>query len=341
MVRRGIDNWEGHKEDVRAELLKRKLFSPANVDIFMDYYAKKYEPFGRNLIDFRLAWALMDDYFYVKNNGTKWYAIVGIGGTGKTTLTKNLMYFQDSSFRQTPRMAFDYQKFTSHLQSMQKMNGVFLDEPDDDVHPMSAAGRKLRSLCGKARFQHFFIGICATDLSDIPSFIYKKLSGIIFLPYKGKGYFFKDSPEKGIYIIQRIKKEYKDEGYGVFMKLAKHEENCIEFYTHNMSPLSAEQEVKYIDEKTSDYDRTIKELDESLKKNGKSLPDVKTIERDLIIKRMNDAGYTKEEVGYVIGVTTPYVKQLRRELRQRGVELGGHSNTNMGHSNPDEPLEGS
>lgn len=319
MVTRGRDDWEQHKIDVKTELLKR--FPVENVDMFMLHYNSRYNQFNRNLLDYKVAWALYDDYHYVKNNGTKYYAAVGPGGSGKTTIMKNAFYFLDDSFNMA-RIAFEHRKSVEIIDGLQNHQTLLLDEPDDDVSYQSLQGRKLRSMYGKMRFKKFHVGYCATNLMEIPSYIWKKLTGVFFLPYKGVGIFFKDEPMKKIYILDQIRKYYPDEGYNVFWRLARNGQNCIEFKTHRLSPLNPVEEAKYMQEKEDDFERTKREVKEAFG-TEKGIPLKQPLDRELVIQRMSDKGYTKEQIGEVLGLSSPYIKELRGEMRRRGAVFGG------------------
>ena len=97
----------------------------------------------------------MDDYFLVKKSGVRWYACVGDGGTGKTTLGKNICYFFDPTFDNS-RIQTTARGIVQQLNKFQKigsMKALLFDEPDESVHFASKEGKLLRSILGKARQQ--------------------------------------------------------------------------------------------------------------------------------------------------------------------------------------------
>lgn len=252
MVTRSNVNWEQHKQDIHSIITKRNGIDKANK--FIAHYSSRYDKFGRSLMDWKLAFWLMDDYYAVKNIGTRWYACVGEGGTGKTTLLKNVFYFFDETLAPS-RVQMDTEGFLKQLKKFSvndSMKGMFMDEPDDTINTSSNAGKALREVLGKMRQQNLFLGICATDLKDIPIYIFRKLNGIIFLPAQGSYMFFKNNPAKQSYPLQEIRKLYGLLGYKVFYQL-RGRHGCLTGRTYNINPFDAAQEREYKEEKAKDY----------------------------------------------------------------------------------------
>lgn len=252
MVTRGTVDWEQHKKDVYIEVLKRAGEDKAKK--FIDFYAARYDKYGRNLIDWKLAYWLMNDYYYVKNIGTRWYACVGMGGTGKSTLMKNIFYFFDDTLK-PDRVQLGTLGFLKNLKKFSvnnSMKAMFMDEPDDSINTSSQSGKALREVLGKMRQQNLFLGICATDLKDIPIYIFRKLDGIIFLPNLGNYMFFRNRPIKKDYPLQSIRRDYGIMGYKVFWSLSQ-SKGCMKGRTYNVNPFTAEEEEQYRKVKGEDY----------------------------------------------------------------------------------------
>jgi hypothetical protein len=305
MVTRGNINWQRHKEDVYALLIKRG-YSYNNINLFLQFYANRYDTFGRNFIPYELAWWLRDDYEYVKRVGTYVYAFVGVGGTGKSTLLKNVMYFLDSKFS-NKNLHTDIHSFVNDLAAsttIGSMKAIGMDEPDDDIAPQSKDGKILKSIFGKFRQQQLFMGICATDLKDIPTYIWRKLNAIFFLPYLGRAMLFENKPKKGEYILQEIRNEYADKGYQVFFNLSRRK-GCLKFNTQRYTPLDSAQELEYLNTKAKDYMDDLHKF--AVAGNAES-------QRDEIIRKMYAKGLTQEKIAEIIGLTSERICQITKKI---------------------------
>jgi len=313
MVTRSIDNWEKHKQDV-YEVLKKK-YGEVRATKFISFYKSRYDKFGRSFIDYKLAFQLVDDYHFVKRVGTKWYACVGSGGTGKTTLLKNIMYFLDPTFNVdcTTTTVYSFVKKLRDFKTVGSMKALFMDEPDDDLTSNSKAGKVLRKILGKARQQKLFLGFCATDLKDIPPYIFRKLDGIFFLPYWGTGMYFENQPKRKKYVVQEIRNQYGDrgKGYGIFFQKAK-DIGCLRFTTLVKVPLDNEQEKQYLRDKKKDYELDIDNMLGILEpdKKGKKKLDIRTS----IIGNMVKNDKSDKEIAADLGLSRARVTQIRLGL---------------------------
>jgi len=309
MITRSIDNYEQHKEDIRKILTYN--YGPKKANKFIDFYSSRYNKFDRSFINYRLAWSLFDDYRLVAKSGVRWYACVGEGGTGKTTLGMNISYFLDPTFdrKRIHTTADDTIKQLAEFPKVNTMKSVILDEPDDSIHPNSKKGRLFRSILGKARQQKLFMFYCATTMTDIPPYIYKKISGIFFTPSLGKGMFFKNRPAKKDYVVAQIKEGYKKYLYGIFYKMQK-SKGCLNFSTSGATPLNPDEDKQYLDAKAQDYDRTIKEylnLDSRAVKKPQTNKDFK------IIMNMREEGYSQTMIAKILGVSQPRISTIIKE----------------------------
>jgi len=312
MVTRSIDNWENHKKDV-GEVLKGKYGEKRAVK-FIDFYKNRYDKHGRSFLDYRLAFQLVDDYYFVKRVGTKWYACVGTGGVGKTTLLKNVSYFLDPTFNVTC-ITDDVLSFTKKLKEFKtigSMKSLFMDEPDDDLTSNSKGGKLFRKVTGKARQQKLFLGFCATDLKDIPPYIFRKLNGIFFLPQWGKGMYFKNQPTRKRYPIQEIRRKYSDKGYDIFYIESK-KIGCLKFTTMASVPLSKKDEKKYLHNKEKDYENDINNLIDNLKPEKKKSIDIRTS----IISNMVKNGKSDKEIAVDLKLSRARITQIRLGLNKK------------------------
>lgn len=312
MVTRSVVDYEQHKTDI-YNIINSKY--PKYADKFINFYADRYDKFNRSYIDYRLAFWLMDDYKDVTTIGTRWYGCVGIGGTGKTTFMKNVLYFLDPQI-ELSCVCFSMLEFVKKLKDFPTIGAkraILIDEPDDDLHPGSVMGKKLRNILGKIRQQQLFIAICATDLKDIPPYIFRKLNGIFFTPETGRYMFFKDRPKKESYVIQRIRNKYSDKGYSIFKEYRK-SVGCLSGRTMVGSPLDLLENKAYLLKKKIDYE---KDIDDFIKQNNnKDKPNIS--ERDKIILSMNKQGYNYEKICDITNLTKGRISQIvkNNEIKQ-------------------------
>ena len=306
MVTRSIDNFKQHKEVILKLISQR--YDNKKAEKFIQYYSKSYDLFNRSFIDYRLAFWLMDDIAYVKRVGTRFYAFVGVGGTGKSTLLKNVFYYMDNSFNLS-RLRFNVPDFVNDFPKLEKLNAEAMDEPDDEISSNSKQGKIFRKILGKSRQHQLIIGMCATDLKDIPPYFFRKLDGIFFTPYLGKYMFFKNRPKQFSYVLQEIRKKYNDIGYKVFFQLKK-DVGCLYGDTIKATPFDAKHEKSYTDEKWADYMQDVKDFNKTNEKKPE------TTDRDKIILNMKQKGKTHQEISQLIGLSRRRVSQILSKLRE-------------------------
>lgn len=317
MVIRSTHDYDRYKQQVHEIISSR--FGKDKAGKFMQHFQDRYDALGRSYIDYKLAFLLLDDYHYVKRIGTRWYAFVGVGGSGKSTLAKNVFYWLDGGFS-LAHVTTEIDKFVRIIYELPRvgaMRSIFLDEPDDTIVTSSKKGKVLRKIFGKIRQQKLFIGICATDLKDIPPYIFRKLDGIFFCPYAGKFMFFKNRPNKQSYILQRIRQDYDKKGYQLFFEL-KNDKGCLRGDSHKGTPLDA-QEEQYLKDKEADFESDIKEF-LTMDKPDKPKPD----RRDQAIISMKQKGLTDEKIGSLVGLTRRRVSQILSNWgigRGRGLDI--------------------
>lgn len=238
-------------------------------------------------------------------------AFVGVGGTGKTTLAKNVFYFLDPTFNLS-RLSTDNMNFIKNIDSLSEMQATLMDEPDDDAAGQSRSGKLLRKIFGKARQANMFVGICATDLTDIPTYIYRKLTHIFFLPSLGKYMLFKNRPKHGSYVIQDIRRNYQQKGYKVFYELSK-DVGCLKGKTIGSTPLSNSEELQYIVNKKQDFKNDIKKFinqtEDSPKQQLKHT-------RDTIIMAMKRKGMSDYKISELTGLSRPLVQLINGKNKE-------------------------
>ncbi len=292
-----------------------KDYGKSQADIFIKSYGNRYDKFNRTFVHPKLAYSLIDDYHFVKGIGTKWFACVGPGGSGKTTVMKNIFYFLDPTFDNS-RVCLKTSELIKNIQKfpiLNSMKAVLMDEPDDDLHSSSKGGKMFREVLGKNRQQHLFLGICATDLKDIPPYIFRKVSTVIFCPKKNEGMYFSDNPDYKVFSMQKIRTDYVEKGYNLFYKLLK-ERGGFRFQTFPGVPL--EDEKGYISAKAKDYNNSLKNFSKFLgKETKKETKEKDTNKRTQIIANMRDKGLSYSEIGRLTGLSKTRLHELVSSFR--------------------------
>jgi len=317
MVTKSTINYHKHKDDIEQILIRKK---PKLAKNFIDFYSDRFDKHGRSFIDYKLALALYDDYIGVsKKNGMAWYAVLGVGGSGKTTISKNCSYFLDNSFsidRVKTELLDIIKMFKKY--GMTEAKSYVLDEPDLNVNSNSKGGRIARNVFGKARQQKAFMFFCATDFSDIPNFIYKKINRIIFCVKKGKAMLMKDIPQKKIYFIGKLKKEYTQKlSYEVFFN-PMFKKYALCFDSSGYTPLSKEQEKEYDRNKKKDYNDTLLIAEKILTNQQKSI--IQTNPRDLTIWKMHQKGMTNVDIGSFMDISDARVSQIVKQIKHKNIK---------------------
>lgn len=295
-VTRCTIDWEQHKLDVTARVTESHGAKYAAQ--FIEHYASRYDQYRRNFLAWKLALVLKDEYHFVRRNSTAIYACVGPGGSGKTTLMKNVLYWFWPEFS-NDRLVWDNYNFVKVLRHTQKFEAVHVDEPDDTFAPISREGKLLRAVLGRMRQKNVFIGICATDMNDIPPYIWRKVRGVFYTPFKGKGMLFIDRPEDQSFPISAIRNEYKDKFYRVFFEHS-HDAGAFSFDTGPHTHIPPELEEQYVVDKADEFDRT---MDEFLASGITGKSGGKASQMNFLVNE----GWNQEKVAKFMGVTQQMV----------------------------------
>jgi hypothetical protein len=305
-------DWEAHKQSIYEKYL---CYGERRAREFVDYYAKLYDEHKKPFLNHRIAWHLFDDMKLVQKSGVIWYAVIGNGGTGKTTLSMNCLHFVDPTFNLN-RVSFSAYDFVNILNSfpvVNAMKGVQLDEPDNSIHTTSTQGKLLRSILGKARQQKIFAFYCATDMNDVPGYIYNKLSRIIFTNCLGSAVLFKDRPKKAIYVMSAIKEAYRKWQENAFYnhkRKGMFRPGGLQFGTYGHLPFNKEEVEKYEEEKRNDYKNTLENFVKAHDKKG----DIKseTQIRNEHIKKMYDNDVSVNKLSEIYNLT---VRSVYRAIK--------------------------
>lgn len=313
MVTRSIVDYEQHKKDVYNIISN---YSQKRADKFIEFYSSRFDKYARSFLDYKFALALFDDFIGVsQNKEMAWYAVVGSGGTGKTTLSKIMGYFLDDSFgidRIKTELWPIIRMFKKY--GMEDSKSYVLDEPDINISANSREGKIARNVFGKARQQKAFMIFCATDFADIPNYIYKKINRIVYCIRKGKAMLLKDVPHKKIFFMGKLKKDYLEKlSYGIFFK-REYLKYALRFDTTASTPLSNEEEQLYDDNKKKDYIETLTKADRIFANSTKI--NFKLSERDKIVMNMHKQGKSTIEIGKLIGLSQPRISQIINDFKR-------------------------
>lgn len=306
LVTRSVDNWLKHLVDVYTKT--KDEYSPEFAMKFIAFYIDRYDEFGRSFLDYKLAFFLTDIYYEAKRCGTRWFAALGIGGAGKTTIMKNAFYYLDPTIKnnQTEMIVTDIKHYLKALKDIPQdsLKALFLDEPDDEVHHQSKSGKVLRKVLGKQRQHGIFTGICATDVTDIPAYIWKKINVLFFCPFHGQVWLFINEPRKLKFPIQKIRAEIIQYGYDLLVSMRRY---AYIFNSHAATPLDSEA-TEYISRKWEDYHNDIEEGLKMVSDKGKQPNE--QLERNLKIKALYDEGFTPTQLSKKFGITRQRIHKI-------------------------------
>lgn len=305
-------NFVKYKQDIYDTLAP--VIGPIRTARFIRRLSEKYDKFGRSFIDYKLALNLLDDYKYVEHSGIKFYACVGEGGVGKTTLMKNVMYWLDSSFDMN-RVCYTTKELVDNLNefsSVNAMKAILLDEPDTELHSNSRIGKTIQRILSKARQQKLFLGICATDMKDIPPYYWRKVSGLFFIPFAGRGFYFRNRPKLWQYPLQRIRSEYLDKGYRVFFELAD-KGSSLFFNSIKETPFTLEEEATYLQRKEEDYISDL-QFAKKMYAFAKAKQQITPFEKTII--NMSKMGLKRDYISYIAGITQIKVDEIVKQNQQ-------------------------
>lgn len=297
-----------------------KLHSKEKAKEFIGYYKSCYDKYEHTGLDYKLAFLLYKDKRKVEHKSAiRWYGIVGPGGTGKTTLAKNICYFFDHNFNSSA--------ITTEIKDAVKMmintpitgafKSILIDEPDFEIHANSKTGKAIRNVFGKVRQQQVYMVFCATDLIDIPPFIFRKLDTIIMTKQLGEGIMVRNEVQKNFTPVTDLREIYLQKNYGVFFNAIKTGIG-MRINTYNFTPLSAEEEAIYKKNKEQD-------LRDTQVKCYKMLNNDKEMNRDNAeryekIKQMLAEGKKKKEIALHFNISYVRINQILREYSDRKIE---------------------
>ena len=223
---------------------------------------------------------------------------------------------------------------------MQKKNvknpSVLLDEPENKVHQLSKEGRKFRDILGKIRQLNMFVGVCANSLSDIPSFMYHRLSAICFLSDNHRFWLWdnmKDKPKHTI--IDDIKKGYVQKGHAIFKDPAIVKRAYIKNQKWSTDPCF--DEGNYIAEKEEDL---LNEM-ESFIKNPKDVKTKKPKTEEVVSLIMqNNPNLTDGQLADAIGISRQHFNTLKNKLSRvkQNTILEQNNNKNASASSPTQVI---
>ncbi len=309
---KSIHNYPQYKQNV-MDWLARRNNPPKRITEFNKWFSKVYDPKQRVYFDKRLICQLHKIYKKVKTRNTFTnIAFVGPGGTGKSTLAKQVFFTLNPKFSYKKGIAETTDRFVEKLEQADHFDCILLDEPDETLHSLSKKGKLLKSILGRIRQKNLFMGICATELTSIPSLIYNKLDSIFYMPEPPRFEFYINNPSKEYYPVQMIKKGYKDSGYSIFKKV-KQSNLFIRGMFSKESPLSLEDEKEYLKEKEGDLNRTFKEYAKSKEGGHQNITDNIQVRNYFIKKMYKDGKGTQKEIGKLFNLRRDTINKILKK----------------------------
>jgi len=319
---KSTQDYEGWKQQVTDDYVNKFPNKAKYVAKFMDYVDTSLKPFNRTFISQKVMWYLYERRLGVKKNQHYWVAFIGRkGGEGKSTLGKHILYFMDNTFtpdpiNRCPTNYLDFVKAVKKLKQVDKLDNpaILIDEPENKVHILSKEGRKLRDILGKIRQLNLFVGICANSLSDVPSFIYHRLSCIVFIDESHRFWVWDQKKDKPNYtIVDDIKKEFKKVGHAAFKDRKILKRAIIKNMT--FSPKIPWDETQYLDIKSKDL---FKDIDDFTfdDKTEESKPIPNKIMVDKILK--NNPDISGAELGRLLGIDASTGCRLKKSSLATG-----------------------
>jgi len=184
---RSTDDYELWKKETREVYLKKFPNKEKFVEDFMKYLSSRYDSQQRVYLPRKVMWYLYGKKRWVeKNNQHFWIAVIGRkGGEGKSMLIDHIMYFLDGTYDKS-RVTDNYNAFLKQIHKAKTKDGVtypavVLDEPENKTHALSNKGRQIKDVLERVRILHLYVGACANSLSSVPSFIYERLTSLIWI----------------------------------------------------------------------------------------------------------------------------------------------------------------
>ena len=287
------------------------------VEIYEHYISKKYDNLKQTYLDSRLMWRLFDDHLQLRQDNILFYAIVGLGGSGKTTLGCNMAYFHDSKVDGTSicwgfeDMVKRFDDWRDNKGEMEKRRALIIDEPNEVPNPTSSKGKALAEILGQLRQVNPIIIFCSTDMKDIPPTAFRKLKCILYIKSRGTAVYIRDDPYRDQYYLSDLKKMYLQKGYKAFKDLISKTNypflkvNCMK--NNIIQDTDPNFNLTYYRDKRKALDSSVKTFINGKKAIPKS--------RKPKIIELHNQGMKNNDIARELQITIGYVKDTIREMR--------------------------
>lgn len=330
MVTQSNIDYDKWKKEVGDYYLDKYPQHTKYVNHFIKYVGKTFDSHRKSYFPYQLMWYLYEKKGNViMNNQHYWIAFIGRrGGEGKSTLARNILYFLDNTFN-NKRIASNYNEFIYSINPAKKQSkfpSVLLDEPEVKTHVLSKKGRELRDILGKVRQLNLFVGICANSLSDVPSFIYDRLTAIVYITPEHRLWLWDASKDKKGTVINEIKKGFSVMQHQIFRNSLILKRACFKNLTFSKESTVPEEE--YLKSKEQDLmndingfvtKHKVKKEDDDIKYNNEYL--VKMLSK-------NNPDLTDAQLGKALGLSREWTNILRNRDVKR--DSGTKTSKNMG-----------
>jgi hypothetical protein len=306
-------NYEKWKEEVNT--LYSGKFGTDKTKPFIKHITKCYDKYNRNFLPHKIMWRAYDLHNKVtKLNQHQIYGFVGRGGYGKSTLCKNIMYYHDNSFNQES-ICQSMDDFVVILYKIiksknHKYRSIMIDEPSKETHQSSKEWRLTQDVLNQIRQENLFIGICATDISLIPSSLMNLVTGMYAFRKMYIYDYYDEEKKEGI--IGKILKEYektKTYDWVIQRDILK----CAyirNYFSYKNTPIDCEN-AKYRNLKRKEFIKKVEKLMDLNTSNvikGENKEQFSLNEFDKVILQYKKEGKTHEEIGDILKVPVTTIK---------------------------------
>lgn len=285
---------------------------------FCDFIDSRYQKLNKHYLPHKVMWRCFDmDNKVRRHNQFQTYGCVGRGGTGKSTLMKNVLHFHDPTFSQK-RIATTMDQFVDVLfQVLDEPDGgkykaIMIDEPSKEEHSASKKWRITEDVLGQIRQANLFMGVCATELSNLKRSVYSLITGLFaFRKYYIYDYYDEQKTEG---IIGLIRKEYdKTKTYECLSKIHILKKRLIKNVgSYNSTPLDYQQD-EYDLEKKRAFMNKLRKLHEMKHGRGSTPHVIDKIDEIILKKRRNKITFREISKDLMMPVQTIHDRLKRIE----------------------------
>lgn len=291
---------------------------------FLDFISNRYDDLNKVYLPHAMLWLLFDHHMKVtRKNQHQVYGAFGRGGLGKSTLIKNVLWFQDPNFNQS-RIASSMDDFIYILYDVLKQknrgkySSILIDEPSKATHSASLNWRMTEDVLGQIRQANLFIGVCATELRNVKSSVYSLITAILAFRKHWTYDYYDEERTEGI--TGTIIKEYKKTNtYEVFHNKSTRKNAILSGVKSLANTPIDKSEKKYLKLKRKEFLNRVKKLKEQKEKSKRKSepkPEIDPIDK-LIIKKKK-LGMSTRKIGEHLDMSHGTIQNRLQKLKDIG-----------------------